>query len=138
MILWLIPALILIFPIELIDFPPPPFVSSTAAVPRAPSQPGKAQLELRPVPQLDRKSFLQSFERQAAKSLIACLRSEAGETGSISFLARLKKSGELRAIRIVEPRLKGLVCALSAVEEMRFTGIGTTSDDLEIGWRFDW
>jgi hypothetical protein len=145
--IWILPLLLFLYPIELFDLPVPPRAAPTgsgqlisrSALSPQPRPPAKQQFPLRPTPKLERKVFLLAFERQAGDQLIGCLRSNVGEKGHVSFVARLNKAGQLSGVRLLEAKYASLDCALSAVKAMAFADVAASlSSDIEIAWRFDW
>lgn len=134
---WILAALIVLIPIWLSDlFGPPKPTGSTPSKPVA--APTKPVLPTRASPTLDRAAFLASFTRQAGDTLIPCVRESLGSSGSVTFIGRLNRRGELTGLRMIEPR--SLECAVEAARAMSFLEPAKTltAESLELTWRFDW
>ena len=105
----------------------------------APESPSaKPALKLHEPTTIDRDAFLASFIRQAGADLVPCVRDSLGPSGTVTFLARLTKRGELTAVRLIEPR--SLDCAVDAARAMNFVSVTSSmkQESLEVNWRFDW
>jgi len=136
---WLFLALLALYPCEL---------SESDAQP--PARPGHWSRHEDPAPRgdfkargygaVDKPLFLAKFTEQAGKELMPCLRKSIASTGTLSFLGRLHKTGELTGVRILTKVEVADECIQVAIEKMSFREVGETmrDDNLEVNWRFDW
>ena len=139
----LLGVLIVIFPILLSDITGP----ALKVAPPARSLPIESAPALRISPRekskmigtVDRKVFLAAFERQAGSALIPCLNDAIGVHGSVTFLARLHRTGNVSAVRILNPADTRADCITEAVAAMSFPDAGNSIKEhsLEVEWRFD-
>jgi hypothetical protein len=138
---WIILALIALYPCELSESdmaaPSTPAAGHWArhADPAPP-----ADLQSRGYGAVNKKLFLEMFEQQAGRDLMPCLRQAIASTGTLSFLARLHKTGEISGVRVLNKSEIAAECIPAAIEKMSFRQVGETmhDDNLEINWRFDW
>ena len=129
---------LLLYPSPLWDPPPPPELAKSDVSKDFPANPpAKSMLALKALSPLDEKVF--SSALNVGQILLPCLRKSVGETGSITFMARLAQNGQLSGVRLIQ-HSSAAACAIPALEKMNFASVAASLDDesVEISWRFDW